>query len=310
MSRVSSWSMIGNDVAEAKTVDDVLKMSGLDYTVKKCPLFTTLSEKNIACSNAIKFPHTVATVNESTGDILGIVSDNYEVCQNRDAFEFVNYIDGDLKFVKAGQTRGGMVYIIGALPNVKILGDDFTPYVIFQNGHNGGITIKATIAPLRIVCQNQFNIAFRESQNTVSIRHTSTMQDKLVDARNVMAKSAEYMKTLSVEAEKFAKVKLTDQQITKVVDDMFPIKADMTARTVNKIENNRARFMEAYLAGDNANFRNSMFGLINAEADYLTHVTPARKTDNWDENHFIVTTFSPAMIKFINQIKAVTGVSI
>jgi len=158
-SRIATWKPIGEDVSRVKTLETVLRKSGLDYEVKKQEIYTGEDKKIIV-------PGQFATVG-SNGRVYGIVGKDYMVCQNYEAFDFINYIKDDIKFVKAGETVSGLVYIIAELPEVKVLGDEFKPYVIFQNGHNGGISIKAAICPLRIVCQNQFSMAFAKTKNAV-----------------------------------------------------------------------------------------------------------------------------------------------
>ena len=172
MTRTTTWSRIGTDVTTATDLEQVMAAAGLNYNVSIRPLkvdigeaeFVSVSDKNV-------------TVNDSTKEVLGIVGKNYNVCQNVEAFDFVNYISEDLSFERAGQTSTGMVYIIAKLPDMEILNDKFTPYVIFQNGHNGMYTVKTTICPLRIVCQNQFNYSFREyTNNTISMRHNNSLE--------------------------------------------------------------------------------------------------------------------------------------
>lgn len=287
--REATWQGIGTTVSDCTNLDQVLKTSGLDYQVRKSPIYA---------ENKILVDGKVATVREGDNHVYGIVSENYEICQNRDAFDFVNYINDEIKFVKAGETLGGLVYIIAELPEVKVLGDSFKPHVIFQNGHNGGIAIKAAICPLRIVCQNQFNLAFRDTQNIVVIRHNSTMEGKLIDARNVLSTTASYMDSLTKEAEKYASIKLSSERVSKLIEEFFPITGEMSERTVSTITNKRNELLSAYMEDDNANFRGTVWGMINAASDYISHCSPSRKSDNWQENKFVYVTFNPV---FINQ---------
>jgi phage/plasmid-like protein (TIGR03299 family) len=288
----ATWSKIGSDVRKKKTIDEVLKSSGLDYNVVKQPLYTGVFNDGVY-SNVIKFNDNVATVVEGTSKVLGIVGKNYTVCQNKDAFDFVNYIDDEVTFVRAGQTYSGMVYVIAELPQVEVLGDSFVPNVIFQNGFNGGYTIKAAICPLRIACQNQFNVAFRDASNTVNIRHTSTMNDRLVRGREVFAATASYMKTLSMEAEKYAGIKLSKSKIVDIVEkDLFPTNSDMTPRQIESVTEKRTAFINAYNSEDNLNFRGSAWGAINAMSDFITHSEPTRKTKNWEDKKFMYVTFN------------------
>ena len=173
--RTATWERIGTNVEKCNNMEQVLQMSGLDYEVTKEPVFLDIGDGTAV-------PNRFATVN-SHGKIYDVVSDKFEVIQNRDAFDFVNYMGADLTFEKAGETASGMVYIIAKLPKVNILGDAFTPYVIFRNGFSGKYKITAAICPLRIVCQNQFNISFKETNNTVTIRHVANANAKLEEAR-------------------------------------------------------------------------------------------------------------------------------
>ena len=163
--RTATWQNIGVDVTGSSNVSDVLKRANLDYTVHKEQMMTP---------SGLIVPGRMATVATINGQdtVLGDVSDKYSICQNSEAFDFVDNISDELTFEKAGQTDSGMVYIIASLPELKVLDDLIKPYVILQNSHNGRYSLKATITPLRIVCQNQFNYAFGHSQNNISIIHS------------------------------------------------------------------------------------------------------------------------------------------
>lgn len=263
----------------------------MNFNVVKKPLYTQLENTKIAIDK------NVATVIDGTDRVLGIVSKKYEICQNRDAFDFINYIS-DIKFVKAGITNGGLVYLISELPEVNILGDSFKPHVIYQNGFNGGVSIKAAICPLRIICQNQFNIAFNEANNSISIRHNSTMQEKLSQAKEIMKDTAEYMKSMNKEAEKYAGIKLSHDKVSDIINEFFPITNNMSERSIAAIEKKKFEFVKAYDCNDNSNFRGSAWGIINAASDYITHYQ-ARSTEKYLENKFTYVTFHPALNHFM-----------
>ena len=131
--RTTTWHAIGKSVQECKDMEQVLAASGLDYTVEKRPVFshTGAIDGQIA---QFAIPNRFVTVRTSDDHPYDVVSDKFEIIQNRDAFDFVNYMGDELSFEKAGETANGMVYIIGKLPEVDILGDAFTPHVIFRNG--------------------------------------------------------------------------------------------------------------------------------------------------------------------------------
>lgn len=294
--RTTTWHAIGKDVQECKSMEQVLRASGLDYEVTKKPVFTSMVDGG----TLVEVPNRFMTVN-SRGKIYDVVSDKFQLVQNREAFEFVDYMGDELSFEKAGETENGMVYIIAKLPSVNILGDEFTPHVVFRNGFSGKIKITAAICPLRLVCQNQFNFAFKDAQNTVSIRHVGNAEAKLQEARDVLKLSADYMRELNTMAEQYVGIKLTPAQVDKVLDQMFPIidRESMNPFKLHQLEDARTKFRNAYNADDNGNFRGTGWGLINAYTDFITHKPAVGKSETRNEGKFMMVSFHPALMNVI-----------
>lgn len=301
--RTTTWHAIGKDVQECKDMEAVLASSGLDYTVEKRPVFFN-NEQSVAWDG---IPNRFVTVRTSDMHPYDVVSDKFEIIQNRDAFDFVNYMGDELSFEKAGETASGMIYVIGKLPEVNILGDKFTPHVIFRNGFSGKVKITAAICPLRMVCQNQFNFAFQDAQNTITIRHVRNAESKLVEARETLRMSADYMARLNDMAEHFAAIKMSERQLEKVVKYLFPIPEDTAINPFKRknLEDQRAAFLRAHEQEDNRNFRGTAWGLINAYTDFITHKEPAGKRSDRFEGKFVNTTFKVAMNPIINAIEGV-----
>lgn len=298
--RTTTWHNIGKSVEECKNMEQVLKASGLDYTVTKEPIF------NFDGVNYGRIPNRFITT-RSDGHTYDVVSDKFEVIQNREAFDFVNYMGDDFQFEKAGETASGMVYIIGKLPDVSILGDAFTPHVLFRNGFDGKTKITAAITPLRIICQNQFNFAFKNANNAMTIRHVQNAESKLVEARETLKLAADYMQELNTMAERFATMKLSDAQKERVVKYLFPIPEDTKINPFKRksLEDSRAAYLNALEAEDNRNFKGSAWAMINAYTDYITHKEPAGKREDRFEGKFVNTTFKVSMNPIIDAIEAV-----
>ena len=292
--REATWTNVGVDVEMTSTVSEVLAKAGLDYEVEKRPMYIDSDNGN----GGILVPDKYATYDVTNGRIKGVVGNTYKVLQNRDAFDFVNGIDDKLSFVKAGETKSGMIYIIGRLDDVTVLGDKITPYVIFQNGHNGVYTLKTTICPLRIVCQNQFAMSFKSSPNTISIHHSNSMEGRLVEAQNLMKDVAGYMKEFNNTAEELASTKFTGN--AKDIFNAFFTEA-MTKKDNEKqlavVADKTTLISNIYDYDDNQNFKGTMWGLVNAYADYTTHILPMRNTDTSEENKFVSVTMDPRVMQ-------------
>lgn len=291
--RTATWTNIGYDIRKATTVEEALKLSHLDYTVEKVPCFL---------ADGTPIPGAFCTKKENSLETFGVVGKEFSIIQNIEGFDFINALVGEgLTFLKAGENRK-MVWIIGQLPTIDILGDKVTPHVIFQNSHGGNTTLKATIAPLRIICQNQFNLTFRKADNKISLRHTSSIKDRLHTAETVLAQNSIYLDEFKKKAEEMASAKVSKAKVDSFLDTIFEVKADFNPTQTKNMEEKRTRFLAAYQAEDNQNFIGTQWGLVNAYTDYVTHKPLKKDTPTALENHFIKSTLKGSINDFVHQV--------
>lgn len=265
--RTATWDKIGTDISAATTLSDALVKAKLDFTVTKLPLYTTKPG-----DDALHNIPTHAACVGSDGKVRGVVRSTYGVINNADAFTLAEALhdEGNLEYVRGGETYKGMSYLIMALPQFKVLDDDMKLYFILQNSFAGQQSLKAAIAPLRIVCQNQFRLAFREANNTIAIRHTRSAPDRLEQARQMLGYAGQYIGELQKYAEKLVAVKITPDQLNAFIDAMFPYKS-IAAGAVERTNVLRTDFMRCYKAVDLGNFTGTAWGLLNAWQDFETH---------------------------------------
>ena len=300
--RIASWASIGTTI-DSTAVDDALTKAKLNYEVQKERLYL---------ADGTTIPEMVATTYTTTNSkgevskhILGTVGEKYEVVQNREGFAFVDYISDGLKFVKGGMTHTGMIYLIAELPEVDILGDGFKPYVIFRNSFNGKYQLSAAITPLRVVCQNQFNFAFKHVENTINIRHSARAYDRMEEAKYVLQGVAQYMGKLNEIAKQFAGIKLNKTETEIAVNMLFPTPENADERAKLVLASQKASFVKMLDADDNQNHKGNAWGLVNAYTDYITH-TSIRK-GRYEDSQFMNTCFKPMnnILDIVGQLKSV-----
>ena len=295
MTRMSTWENVGTE-SHSNNYLDLLKEADLDYTVIAEDSFVERE------GSKIMIPNQKVVLREDTNEVLGTVSSRYQLCQNRDALDFVEYLEG-VSLLKAG-SNGGMVWMIGKLPEVEVLGDVITPHLIFQNSHDGSCSIKTTICMLRMICQNQFIATFKDSPATITIRHQGEMEKKLLAARETMQGVYNYVKNYEETASTLATEKITPKKFNEIVEGYFKIPEEASDRSTRIILEKRERFLEAYNADDNQNFRGSKWGVINAFSDFTTHDEYVRKTDNWQTSKFLNSLSPVSMTEFMRFIGA------
>lgn len=291
--RTATWTNIGSNIRKASTVQEALELSGLNYTVEKVPVYL---------DNGLQVPGAFCTKREDSDITYGVVGSQFEIVQNIEGFDFINnMIPEGLKFLKAGENKK-FIYIIAQLPSIDVLGDEVAPHIIFQNSHSGSTTLKATIAPLRIVCENQFNMTFKKANNKISLRHTKSIKGRLHTAQEVLIQSSEYLSEFQKSALLMAQKKVSKSQVDDLMDKIFYIKEEFTPTQVRRVEEKRDRFLQAYQAEDNQNFIGTQWGLVNAYTDFVTHRELRKDTPQALENHFIKSTLKGSINDFVREV--------
>ena len=262
---ISVFESIGKNVEGATSVSEVLKFSGLDFKVnaENCYYMYDGQPELV--------PGVLVNVREDIGEILGVVSNRYRILQNEDAFDFVNYISDDIKFKKAGMTYNGMIYIIAEMEPKKCLGEDYRNYVVFRNSHNGKYPLQATISPMRVACENQFNSIFRKADNNVYIKHLSGFESKLKMAKQVLKGYSQTISELEHKLNTYAMTPFSQEQFSMFVNTVFPITNEMSDGVANNQDEKRNVLNYVYKYDDNQNFRGTLLGALNATTYYDSH---------------------------------------
>lgn len=268
------------DISSTKTVEDALILADLNWKVES---------KNIYDENGNAYDKYRANVRNTDGRLLGVVTDKYNIVQNKDAFNFVDgLVDEGFEFDRAGQFRGGKsIWVMGKLPQSKILGDDISNNVVFVNSHDGSSGVKVMMTPIRIICSNMMNYTLREADRIWATKHTGNIYTKLEEAKYTLGLVNKYMEELEKEADRLAGIKITEVQIEEIFDKLFPVdKNKDSERKINNVAIMKNNFMQCYNAKDIAQFKGTVYGAVQAMSDYVSHRIPNRATQNFYENNW------------------------
>jgi phage/plasmid-like protein (TIGR03299 family) len=219
-----AWHGLGTYVNEAMTAEEAIRLGGLDYIVEK---------KKLQIAGGKNIPGFFATVRKDTGDPLGIVSDDYHVIQNSEAFIFFDSIidRGEAIYQTAGALgKGERIFISAKLPNdILVNGEQIENYLILTQGHTGkkGAAIQVGFTPVRVVCQNTLNAALRGGlSNKVTILHFKNAKDRLADAAKVMGLASTYTTELNSIFNQMAETKISDKQLREYVEKIMIAKPE------------------------------------------------------------------------------------
>lgn len=289
--REKPWHGLGTKVNEAPCSKEALVWAGLDWQVIQKKIFT---------ENGQEISGFKANVRSTDEKILGVVSDRYQIVQNKDAFAFTDDLLGSgVRYETAGSLQGGRrVWMLAIMPRkYKILGDDYSAYMVFTNSHDGTGSVKAAMTPIRVVCNNTLNLALSSAERSWSANHVGSFDEKLRNAEDTMMNASEYMKELSRSAESMYKNRLSDNEVKALIDALCPKKEALTERQDKNIKRIRDDIWLRYNdAPDLKDMERTAYRFINAVSDSATHNPPARKTVNYQDNLFARTVDGNAII--------------
>lgn len=279
--RETPWHGLGEIVENAPTSKDAIHMAGLDWSVNSAPIFD---------QNGNEISGYKANTRDKDSSVLGIVSDRYKIVQNSEAFEFTDSLfdENEITYETAGSLRNGKtIWLLAKMPTTKILGDDVDPYICFANTHDGTGAIKVCATPIRVVCNNTLNIALSTAKRSWSTKHMGDMAGKLHEAQVTLGLMNEYMDKLDEAADKYANIKITDAQIENVLNELFPVDVNKdTPRKIKNVQEMKDNFYICYAMPDIAQYKGTQYGVINAMADMVGHMSPARNTATYKENNW------------------------
>lgn len=275
------WHGLGTYVAEAPTSEDALKIAGLDWTVDPMPIYS--------CNK--KIDGWVANTRSSDGKVLGLVSNQYRVVQNSEAFKFTDeLIGGEVHYETAGSLMGGKkVWLLAQLPSKEILGDKVDTYVCFTNAHDGKGAVRAVVTPVRVVCNNTLNIALNSAKRSWSMWHSQKINERMEEARQTLELTDIYMEQLAITAERMANKEIKNESLDKILDKVIRSVQNIATsneRQEKNLQHMKENFYVAYARDDIAKFNGTAWGIINAASDMVNHMPALRVTKNSQANNW------------------------
>jgi phage/plasmid-like protein (TIGR03299 family) len=307
---------------------EMLKMAHLDWDVLETPVYANtgiMTEKATGWDAAtdspimsnvldnikqVQIPDKKAIYRGDTGDVLGIVGQDFKVFSNMQMIELFDNLSRGHKIcyqTAGGIGNGSTIWIMATIPDLKldIGGDDVQPYMMITNGHVGNRTL--TVAPVfqRIVCQNTLTLATQEFRNRVrknkgkkdvntgySIRHTSRMEIAVKEVENAYGNLLEDFRLSKETFEAMMNVKVTTDMKNRFFDFIVDPTKDETekAKEITKSgetrRTNRKEMLEKlYESPTNQTpaSKDTVWGLYNAVIENVDHMRETRCASDKNE---------------------------
>lgn len=215
------WHGLGTRVSNDLTPEQMLKAAGLDWTVDTVDLYAEVGDRRLPTGHR-------ALVRLSDQKVLDVITDDWNPCQNQDAFEFFNdfVAAGDMEMETAGSLKDGK--IVWALAKVKESfelfngRDQVDAYLHFTNPHSYGQSIDVRFTPIRVVCNNTLTLSLsQKSKNMVKVSHRREFDADMV--KEALGVAKEKLATYKEMAQFLSQKRYNDENVVDYFKRVFPV---------------------------------------------------------------------------------------
>lgn len=271
---------------EGITVPVALKESGLDWTVKKVPVYAyglndTDDEGNpVAGATPIVVDDRFGVQRNTDGKVFGVVGKTWEPVQNQDGFKLIeDFLGvGNAWIEAAGALDGGKkVWILAHMAeDLTIAGEAVSQYVLFTNGHDGRSSVAAAMTNVRVVCQNTLSLALQNTKRIVRVRHTSRATERISAAKHLLGVRDLYAEELAKQGEWLADTDMSDGEFMEFVTKLMPIPEEQEGKpAATMIGQRREEVASVYFDAENLKpIRGTKWGALNAVVEYADYRRP------------------------------------
>lgn len=280
------WHSLGQNVAEAQTWEEAIKLAGLDWEVLDAPLYTQWTS-----SGPLKVEGYKAIVRKDTQQTLGVHGEGYKIFQNRDAFRFADALlnEGARYESAGGLGNGERIWCLARIPQADFEignGDLHQMFLLVATSHDGSLSTTITCTDVRVVCNNTLTSALG-SGNTAAdgklkIKHTRQAEQRLNQAQSMIQGTIITASGLKEKLNALAHAKLTRDSMTTIFDRLFPKPKGETVSQTRR-DNMLAEILASYEVNEGNAFpeqRGTAYNLLNAITDYTDHVRGTRRADD------------------------------
>lgn len=249
-------------------------------------------------------------------DVLATVGERYKIVQNEELFGFGDaMLDGGGLWETAGSIKDGRV-VFGSLSIDRdvIVGagsaDDVTKmYLLVNTSHDGSTAVQASITPVRVVCQNTLNLALSGVKQTFKMRHTQTVEGKMLAAREALGLTFQYADAFESEANALYQTAITKDTFDKIIEAAYPKPEKDVKGAVKRWETKRDVLMGIYTGtADGPNTTEAIagtaWGALNALTERIDWYRKPRG-GNMENIYAAASGFDPVTNVEKNRLKAI-----
>jgi phage/plasmid-like protein (TIGR03299 family) len=221
------WHGHGISLTKPATVEEALKVGGLNWDVGEVDLMTTDDPPS-----PVPKRKAIVRLDRQPGDatrVLGVAHRGFVPVQNRDAAMLFDAIFGQGRAVyhTGGYLGNGEVMWLLAKINKSMeigSGDVVQPYSLLANSHDGSLALNIRLTTIRVVCRNTLALAMKEAAvgNHFRRAHQGTLREHAEAAQAFFAATLVELDHVAQSFTDLTKRTCSDADFRQIVQQLLP----------------------------------------------------------------------------------------
>lgn len=268
---------LGKSLEPTNSFQEALEQAELNFKVRKGPIFFANDS-----GEHVPFANRQATYREDTQEALGVVTPNYSVIQNDEAFTAFDSIlsNNEVTLTDARVfMNGARLCLLGKFTEpIRVLGDEVNPYLMFVNSHDGRTACIIHFSPIRVTCTNVLPMASqrKDMPECVAIHHTGNTTQKLQDAAETLSLARGFFLSFTERSHILARRAVTGGELDRFFQTVFNApkdRAEWSRNLENKLDTVATLFDQSEFPNST---KDSWWAAYNVAAEYMDWKVSAR----------------------------------
>ena len=285
------WHGEGIELAKAATLEEALKVGGLDWQVGTVDLMTADDPPSPVLKRK-----AIVRLDRQPGDetrVLGVAHRGFQPVQNRDGAMLFDAIFGHGKpvYQTGGYLGNGeVVWLLAQIDRPLEIspGDVVQPYALFSNSHDGSMALHIRLTTIRVVCRNTLTVALQDGRFGQQFRraHQGSLRDHAEAAQRFFGETLRELDSVAEAFTELTKHNCSESDFLEIVTSLLPEPKKPRNAEQNpgllKVWQNRVEYVrsarkkitelrETGRGMDLPGSRGTYWGVLNAILEYVDH---------------------------------------
>jgi phage/plasmid-like protein (TIGR03299 family) len=309
---VERWHGLGNELKPGASIEDWTRESGLDWLAKRAivryavargegPEAWRMAGEMVKGENGKEsYEGRVVLFRNDTGNMLGVVSSDYNVVQPRDVLEFWRDLvgAGGMELQTAGSLFGGRkLWALAKVGEASIIDpkNRVRQNLLIATSLDGSMATEAFYCSTVVVCNNTLRMAQGEKASKVKINHRSKFDSNKVKAELGIESAVSQFKTTLENMRRLAEKTVKPSDAVLMACELVKpgYLAEEDAKAKHRVENSKPvaaiceRFLDAKAIGMELDgYKGTAWGFLNSVTEYVDHAARAKNADNRMDSAF------------------------